>query len=62
MIDLTHKELVVLSDCLGRLETAVQTNDLDLLNRAAGFARNPKFATALRKIEEAQIATPYSED
>jgi hypothetical protein len=54
---LTHDELVVLSDILGRVQTAVETNDVDLLCIASSFATRPAFATALEKIDDAKLAS-----
>lgn len=54
---LTHDELVVLSDVLGRVQTAVETSDMGLLRIASSFATRPEFATALEKIDDAKTAS-----
>jgi len=54
---LTHQELTVVSDILGRMERAAATGNMNLMMTAAGFALRPEFATALKKIDDAKIAT-----
>jgi hypothetical protein len=56
-VDLTHNELVVLSDVLGRVQTAAETGNTDLLMIAASFAKRSDFDTALEKIDDAKMAT-----
>lgn len=54
---LSHDELVVVSDILGRVQAAMESGDQELLRTAAGFTLNAEFRSALEKIDAAKLAT-----
>jgi hypothetical protein len=54
---LTHEELVVVSDILGRMQTGAENGEMGPIKIAIGFMLKPEFGTALEKIDDAKIAT-----